>query len=250
MKRLAGKVALVTGGGSGIGHASALALAEDGATVAIADVNVTGGQDVAGEIEAAGGRAAFFRTDATQESEIAALMQNIIAKFGRLDCTHNNVGLGKSGAAVIDETLEDWDWTMNLSLKSTFLCMKHEIPIMLAAGGGSIVNTASMAGVLYTASASPSYSAAKAAVIHLTKYASDAYAARGVRVNSIAPGLVATPVIATMFSLTEQASIAAEHQVIARAVKPSEIADAVVYLCSDRSAMVTGVNLPVCGGAR
>jgi NAD(P)-dependent dehydrogenase (short-subunit alcohol dehydrogenase family) len=248
MKRLAGKVALVTGGGSGIGHASALALAEDGAAVAIADVNVAG-EAVAREIEAAGGKAAFFRVDATREAEVASLMLNITARFGRLDCAHNNVGLGKSGAAVIDETLEDWDWTMNLSLKSTFLCMKHEIPIMLAAGGGSIVNTASMAGVIYTAAASPSYSAAKAAVIHLTKYASDAYAARGVRVNSIAPGLVATPVIASMFSLEAQAKIAAEHQLIARAVTPSEIADTVVYFCSDRSSMVTGVNLPVCGGA-
>ncbi len=248
MKRLSGKVALVTGGGSGIGHASALALAEDGATVAVADVNQEGGESVAAEIRAAGGNALFFRTDATVEAEVAALIAGIIQKFGGLDCAHNNVGLGKSGPTVIDETVEDWDWTMGLSVKSTFLGLKHEIPAMLARGGGAIVNTASMAGVIITAAASPSYSTAKAGVIHLTKYAASAYAAQNIRVNSIAPGLVATPLVQRMLTPEHQERIAAEHQLIARAVRPSEIADSVVYLCSDRSSMVTGVNIEVCGG--
>jgi NAD(P)-dependent dehydrogenase (short-subunit alcohol dehydrogenase family) len=250
MKRLEGKIALVTGGGSGIGHASALALAADGAAVAVADVNITGGEAVAAEIRAAGGSARFFRADTTSEPEVAALVQNILAAFGGLHCAHNNVGSGTSGPSVIGETVEDWDWTLNLSLKSTFLCMKHEIPVMIAAGGGAIVNTASMAGVLYAPAASPAYSAAKAGVIHLSKYAASAYAAQGVRVNSIAPGLVATPHIAAHFTLEQQAEIAGAAQLIARAVKPSEIADAVVYFCSDRSAMVTGINLEVCGGTR
>lgn len=250
MKRLDGRVALVTGGGSGIGQASALALAWDGAAVAIADVNVTGGEAVAAEISAGGGRAKFIRADATSESEVAALIAAIMREFGRLDCAHNNVGLGTSGPGVTDQSEEDWDWTLNMSLKSTFLCMKHEIPAMLAAGGGAIVNTASMAGVHYTQAASPAYSAAKAGVIHLTKYTASAYAAQGIRVNSISPGLVATPHIAHILNAEQQAEIAGAHQLIARAVQPAEIADAVVYLCSDRSAMVTGVNLPVCGGMK
>jgi NAD(P)-dependent dehydrogenase (short-subunit alcohol dehydrogenase family) len=248
MQRLSGKVALVTGGGSGIGHACALALAKDGAIVAVSDVDQAGGEAVAAEIRAAGGTALFFRSDATVEAEVAALIAGIIEKFGGLDCAHNNVGLGKSGPTVIDETVEDWDWTMGLSIKSTFLGMKHEIPAMLARGGGAIVNTASMAGIICTATASPSYSAAKAGVIHLTKYAASAYATQNIRINSIAPGLVATPAIARMLTPEHQQQIASEHQMISRAVKPSEIADAVVYLCSDRSSMVTGFNIEVCGG--
>lgn len=250
MKRLSGKVALVTGGASGIGQASVHALAEDGAAVVVADVNVDGGERVAGEIRANGGQALFARTDATAEAEVAALIERIVAEHGRLDCAHNNVGLGKSGPTVIDSTVEEWDWTMNMSLKSTWLAMKYEIPAMLAAGQGAIVNTASMAGVICTPAASPAYSAAKAGVIHLTRYASQAYAGKGVRVNSIAPGLVATQHILDLFTPEQQAGIAGKHQIIERAVKPSEIADAVVYLCSDRSAMVTGVNIEICGGKR
>lgn len=248
MKRLTGKIALITGGASGIGHASALALAEDGATVAVADIDPQKGEAVAAEIRAAGGTATFFSADATIEADIAALIQNITTAFGGLDCAHNNVGLGKSGANIINETVADWDWTLDLSLKSTFLGMKHEIPAMIARGGGAIVNTASMAGIIYTASASPSYSAAKAGVIHLTKYAATTYATHGIRVNSIAPGLVATPLIAQLFTPDQQMQIAGEHQLVARAVQPAEIAQAVLYLCSDRSAMVTGINLEVCGG--
>lgn len=250
MKRLDGKVALVTGGGSGIGRASALALAEDGATVVVADVSAEGGEAVASEIRGKGGRALFVRADATVEAEVAALIDRVVAEYGRLDCAHNNVGLGKSGPTVITSTVEEWDWTMDMSLKSTWLAMKYEIPVMLTAGHGAIVNTASMSGVRYTSAASPAYSAAKAGVIHLTKYASHAYAGRGVRVNSISPGLVATPHIAELFTLEQQTEIASHGQVIERAVRPSEIADAVVYFCSDRSSMVTGINLEICGGSK
>ncbi len=248
--RLAGRVALVTGGASGIGHASAMALAEDGANVVVADINVDAGETVAREIRENGGKALFVRADATIEADVATLAERIVGEFGGLDCALNNVGLGKSGPTITTSTIEEWDWTLNLSLKSTWLAMKYEIPVMLRAGRGAIVNTASMAGVQCTAAASPAYSAAKAGVIHLTKYASHAYAGQGIRVNSISPGLVATPHIAEILSPEQQAQIASTSQLIARAVKPSEIADAVVYLCSDRSAMVTGINLEVCGGHR
>lgn len=250
MRRLSGKVALVTGGASGIGCASALALAEDGATVMIADVDLARGEAVAAEIAANGGSAGFIGADVTVEAEVAALVRRVVEEHGRLDCAHNNVGLGSSGPTILDQTEEDWDWTFGMSLKSTWLAMKHEIPAMRAAGGGAIVNTASMAGVICTPAASPAYSAAKAGVIHLTRYAAHAYAAQGIRVNSISPGLVATPQIAAMLTEAEQSAIAGAHQLIDRALRPSEVADAVVYLCSDRSAMVTGVNLEVCGGGR
>lgn len=248
--RLAGKVALVTGGGSGIGQASAMALAQDGAGVVVADIDVDAGEAVARDICGNGGKASFIRANAAIEADVATLVERVVAEFGGLDCAHNNVGLGKSGPTITTLTIDEWDWTMNLSLKSTWLAMKYQIPVMLKAGHGAIVNTASMAGVQCTAAASPAYSAAKAGVIHLTKYASHAYAGQGVRVNSISPGLVATPHIAEILSPEQQAQIASANQLIARAVKPSEIADAVVYLCSDRSAMVTGINLEVCGGHR
>jgi NAD(P)-dependent dehydrogenase (short-subunit alcohol dehydrogenase family) len=251
MKRLEGKIALVTGAAAGnIGHASASALAQDGAVLVVADLNVKGGQAVVDEINKSGGRASFYRADVTSEAEVAALVKNIVAEFGGLHCAFNNVGLGKTGVTITDESLEDWDWCMNICLKSTFLCMKYEIPAMLAAGGGTIVNTASMAGVIYSDAASPSYSAAKAGVIHLTKYAANAYASHNIRVNSISPGLVATPLVTGMFSAERLETIAGQVQLIARPVRLSEIGDAVVYLCSDRSSMITGINLEVCGGAR
>lgn len=247
---LQGIVALVTGGGSGIGEASARALAGEGATVVLTDVDVAKGEAVAHAIEQAGGKAAFIRNDATQESDVQALIADIVLRFGRLDVAHNNVGLGRTGATITSLDMEEWDWTLNLSLKSTWLSMKYEIPAMLAAGGGAIVNTASMAGIFYASSASPAYSAAKAGVIHLTTYAAHAYSGQGIRVNSISPGLVATPLVTSMMTEEQIVAIAGGAQLIERAVKPSEIADAVVYLLSDRSAMVTGTNLEVCGGRK
>lgn len=249
MKRLDGRVALVTGAASGIGRASAIALAEDGAAVMLSDI-AAAGSDVAREIVAAGGRAAFFPADATDEAQVAALVRHTLESFGRLDCAHNNVGVGSTGVSVVDQSREDWDCTIALSLTSTWLGMKHQIPAMIAAGGGAIVNTASMAGVRYSAGASPAYSAAKAGVVHLTHYAAHAHAADGIRVNSVSPGLTATAIVATMFTIEQQADIAAQGQLIRRAVQPREIAEAVVFLCSDRAAMVTGVNLEVCGGKR
>lgn len=244
-----GKVALVTGASNGIGEATALALAAEGATVALADLQTDKGEAVAHAIEQAGGRAAFYRCDATDETQVAEMIDAIVARFGRLDAAHNNVGAGRTGATVTSMDAEEWDWTLNVALKSTWLSMKYEIPVMLAAGGGSIVNTASMAGVICTPTASPAYSAAKAGVLHLTRYASTAYAGQGVRVNSVSPGLVATAIVRSMFDDEQQADIARELQLIARAVKPEEIAAGVVYLLSDRAAMVTGTNLEISGGA-
>lgn len=247
---LEGKVALVTGAGEGIGEAVARALVAEGAKVVIADIRTAVGEEAAHRIEQAGGKVAFVRADATKEAEVQALIAKTVSLFGRLDCAHNNVGSGRSGSTITSMEMEEWDWTLDISLKSTWLAMKYEVPPMLSNGGGAIVNTASMAGVFCTAVASAAYSAAKAGVIHLSRYAADAYAAQGIRVNSIAPGLVATPTILAMLDEAQQAAIAGEKQLIARAVKPEEIADAVVYLLSSRSSMITGTNIEVCGGRR
>src|SRR5271165_2153812 len=171
--------AFPTWGAFGIGQASAMALAQDGARVVVADINVDAGEAVARDICGNGGKALFIRADAAIEADVAMLVERVVAEFGGLDCAHNNVGLGKSGPTITTSTIDEWDWTMNLSLKSTWLAMKYQIPVMLSAGDGAIVNTASMAGVQCTPAASPAYSAAKAGVIHLTKYASQAYAGQG-----------------------------------------------------------------------
>lgn len=248
--RFEGKVALVTGAANGIGEACAAALGANGAAVVVADIDAARGEAVAHAIETSGGRAAFVRTDATREDEVAALVSKTVAIFGRLDCAHNNVGQGVPGATVTDMEITEWDATINLSLRSTWLAMKYEIPVMLAQGGGAIVNTASMVGFRYVSLSSPAYAAAKAGVIHLSRYASHAYAARGVRVNSISPGLVVTPLVAQHLTKEQQVDIAAQDQLIARGTTPQEVAEAVLYLLSDAAAMVTGVDLPICGGAR
>jgi len=247
---LEGKVALVTGAGEGIGEAVARALSAEGARVVIADIRAEVGEEAAHRIGQAGGQVAFVRTDATREDEVEALVAKTVSLFGGLDCAHNNVGSGRSGSSITSMAMDEWDWTLDISLKSTWLAMKYEVPVMLANGGGAIVNTASMAGVFCTEVASPAYSAAKAGVIHLTRYAAQAYAGQGIRVNSIAPGLVATPTVVGMLDDAQQAAVAAEKQLIARAVTPEEIADGVVYLLSGRSAMVTGTNLEICGGRK
>jgi NAD(P)-dependent dehydrogenase (short-subunit alcohol dehydrogenase family) len=239
-----GKVALVTGGAMGIGEAVVRAFHAEGAKVVIADFAVEAGEALAAEL----GGCEFVRVDATSEAEVEALIQGIAARHGRLDFAHNNVGNGQTGVTIETQLEDRWDWTFDVSLKSTWLAMKYEVPLLRAGGGGSIVNTASMAGVFVTFAASPAYSAAKAGVIHLTRYAAAAYAADNIRVNSISPGLVATPNVNAMLPEAQQREIAGAQQLIARAVKPEEIAAAVIYLCSPGAAMVTGENLKVCGG--
>jgi NAD(P)-dependent dehydrogenase (short-subunit alcohol dehydrogenase family) len=247
--RFEGRSVLVTGAGSGIGRAAALRFASDGGRVRAADIDPQTAERTAADIRAAGGAAQAFVADATDEAAVPRMIQEAERRHGPLRHAFNNVGLSRSGN-VETMTREDWDWTLAITLTSTFLCMKHEVPAMRAAGGGTIVNTASMSAKIYTPSASPAYSAAKAGVVHLTHYASCAHAADGVRVNSVSPGLTATPVVARMLSVEQQAEIAAEAQVIARAVTPEEIAEAVLFLSSDAAAMITGRDLEVSGGRR
>ncbi|AMK26526.1 SDR family oxidoreductase (plasmid) [Sphingobium sp. SJ10-10] len=249
IQRFTDRSILVTGGASGIGRAAALAFAGEGGLISLADIDEEQGQSVVEEIESLGSKARFFRFDAADENSIMAMIAGATTAFGPIRHAFNNVGMPRNGS-VENMSLEDWNWTLSMSLTSTFLCMKHEIPGMRSAGGGTIVNTASTSGKFFTPAASPAYSAAKAGVVHLSHYASCAYANEGIRVNSISPGLTATKMVNEMLSQDEQVAIARELHIITRAVMPEEIAATVLFLSSDGAAMITGTDTEVCGGRR
>ncbi|MGE0386673.1 MAG: SDR family NAD(P)-dependent oxidoreductase [Gammaproteobacteria bacterium] len=243
------KVALVTAGASGIGEATARAFADAGAAVLVADVNEAAGAACAERLASAGARAAFFRADATREEDVVAMVEAAAGRFGRLDYAANVVG-GMGGGdfprnSVVGTTVEQWEGTMAANVRSTWLCLKHQVSHMLGHGGGSIVNIASLAAYVGRSDASAAYSVAKAAVIQLTRVAAAAYGPQGVRVNAVAPGLTGTAGVRQ--SLTPEQQIPKNH-LIARMVEPEEIAAAILWLCSDASAMVTGQTLPVDGG--
>jgi NAD(P)-dependent dehydrogenase (short-subunit alcohol dehydrogenase family) len=246
-RRFEGRSVLVTGGGSGIGEAAARAFAAEGGLVTIAELDRAKGDAVVEAILAEGGTARFVVTDATDEASVRSAVDAACDVHGPLRHAFNNVGMSRPGS-LEELTLEDWNWTVNISLTSVFLAMKHEIPVMKAAGGGTIVNTASMSGRIFTSSAPPSYSAAKAGVMQLSHYASCAYAEANIRVNSVLPGLTATPLVSAMLTLEQQAEIARESQAIHRSVQPAEVAAAVLFLSSDEAAMITGRGIEVAGG--
>ncbi|MEQ3549925.1 SDR family oxidoreductase [Pseudonocardia nematodicida] len=247
---LHGRVALVTGGASGIGLASAEALAVAGADVVVADIDSDGGAAAARRLAGLGGRAVFLHVDATDEQHVADAVRRIVSDFGGLDLALNNVGRGELGRTVTTTSLESWNAILGLSLTSTWLAMKHEIPAMVARGGGVIVNMSSSAGVSPQLTASPAYAAAKAGVAHLTRYAARQYADQGIRVNAVAPGITLTPRVEQWFAQDAIAEEVAGSQFIGRAATPAEVAASVVYLCSPAAAMVTGHTVPVSGGVR
>lgn len=248
--QLGGKVALVTGSGSGIGRASAMAMGAAGATIAVCDLVEDRGVDVVDEIERQGGQAFFIQADATQEEQVKALVERILVHAGRLDLALNNVGGGEAGGTIVTMEYEGWESVLNVNLTATWLAMKYEIPAMAQGGGGAIINMASQAGIAPMMPASPAYSAAKAGIIHLTRYAARAHAEQGIRVNAVAPGLTRTPQVSRWFNEERIAEIVAETQYIARALEPEEVAQSFVFLMSEGAAMITGETLAVCGGSR
>ena len=243
-----GKVALVTGGANGIGRASALAFAREGAKVVVGDLAESDGQSVADQIMDEGGKARFIRTDVTRMADLENLAKAAVETFGGLDFAHNNAGSQFGGPGFMDTDPEQWDQTQDLCLKAVWMGMKVQIPLLQRRGGGAIVNTTSMAGWRTHAAASACYSAAKRGVMSLTEFAAVEFAQDGIRVNAIAPGLVRTKIVDELFTPERQNELASGTQPIGRIIEPSEIADSVIFLCSKRSAMITGATIPVCGG--
>jgi NAD(P)-dependent dehydrogenase (short-subunit alcohol dehydrogenase family) len=247
MSQFAGKVALVTGGASGIGRASAVAFAREGAKIVVADVGVEGGEETARRIKQTGGDAVFVRTDVSKAAEVEGLLQRVVETFGRLDFAHNNAGVAGADAATADCTEENWDHTIAVNLKGVWLCMKYEIPQMLEQGGGAIVNTASIAG-LVGLEGSPAYCASKGGVVQLTRAAALDYAKTGIRVNAVCPGVIRTPMVEPLVGEPEAHAGLIAMEPIGRLGKPEEVVEAVVWLCSDAASFVTGIAMPVDGG--
>jgi NAD(P)-dependent dehydrogenase (short-subunit alcohol dehydrogenase family) len=248
--RLQDKVALVTGAASGIGRATALTFAREGAKLVIADMNEDGGQQTVHMITENGGEATFVQVDVSNATEVQAMISKAVETYGRLDCAFNNAGTeGTTMVSTIDYKEGDWNRVLSINLTGVWLCVKYEITQMLNQGGGAIVNTASVAGLVGSRGAGSAYAASKHGVVGLTKTAALEYAKQGIRVNCVCPGVIRTPMMERMLTRTpelEQQYIAAEP--IGRLGLPEEIAEAVVWLCSDAASFVTGHTMTVDGG--
>ena len=242
---VAGKVALVTGGGSGIGRQACLVFCCEGAQVVVSDVTVEGGEETLSLIKQAGGEAVFIKADVAQAAEVEALVAKTVEAYGRLDCAYNNAGIAGRTARVADDTEENWERILSINLKGVWLCLKYEIAHMLKQGGGAIVNTASGAGLIGVRRTG-AYVASKHGVVGLTKTAALEYAKANIRVNAVCPGPIDTPMLRGASERVIDAMAAAQPN--GRLGQPQEIAEAVVWLCSDAASFVTGHPMPVDGG--
>jgi NAD(P)-dependent dehydrogenase (short-subunit alcohol dehydrogenase family) len=244
-----GKVALITGAASGIGRATALAFAREGARVVCADRDIEGGEVTVETVAAAGGEASFVECDVTDESQVEAVINGVVEKHGRIDCAHNNAGITGAMGPIHQLDFDAWKNTLDVNLNGVFLCLKHELARMQQQGSGAIVNTASAGGLVGVPGLSP-YCASKHAIIGLTKTAALENAAHGIRVNAVLPGSIDTPMLQGYMSMGPAVEKAIKAgQPGGRLGLPEEIAEAVVWLCSDRASFVTGSPMLVDGGA-
>jgi NAD(P)-dependent dehydrogenase (short-subunit alcohol dehydrogenase family) len=248
MGALDGRVALVTGGSVGIGRASALIFAREGARVVVADIDDANGAETVEMVERGGGEATFVHADVSQAGQVEAMVQHAVDTFGGLDCAMNNAGMGTGGQPIADYPLSEWERAIGVMLTGVFLGMKYEIPPMLARGGGAIVNTSSVAGLTGHPGQS-GYIAAKHGVIGLTRTVALEYGAQGIRVNAICPGTARTPMTAAALDhVPEVAEQLLSRLPIGRVAEASEIAEAAVWLCTDAASFVLGTALAVDGG--
>ena len=245
---LAGKVAVVTGGAGGIGRATAKLLAANGAAVVAADLKDEMGRETIDQITQAGGTATYRHVDVTVESDVEALMAHAVEAFGRLDIAVNNAGITGAYGPVAQLSLADWRRVMAVNVDGVFLCIRAEVPRLLESGGGAIVNTASAAGLMGFAQL-PAYVAAKHAVIGLTKSVALEHARHGIRVNAVCPGSVRTPMLEAFAGSAAAVESMGAVSPIGRVAAPEEIAQAILWLCSARASYVTGVAIPIDGGA-
>jgi len=246
MGRLADKVAIVTGAGSGMGREEALLFAQEGAAVVATDINEAAVQAVAEQIEARGGRAAAYKHNVALEEDWTRVVEDAVRAFGKVDILVNNAGISLA-TGLLETTLEQWNKVMNINLTSVFLGMKYVIPHMQTAGGGSIVNISSIAG-LTGSSGAGAYTASKGGVRMLSKAAAVDFGKDCIRVNSVHPGFIETPMSEQFVNNEQMLQWFLSQTALPRVGRASEVAEAVLFLASDESAYITGVELPVDGG--
>ncbi len=251
MKTFDGKVVIVTGGTSGIGAATALQFAREGASVVIAARRGDKGEAVVRQIEALGGTGVFVQTDVTRRADIEAMVEATLARFGRLDCAVNNSGIvGRVAVPVAEIEEENWDRVMNTNLKAVWMCMKYEIPAMLKHGKGAIVNVSSVYGYKPSDIGHAPYCVSKFGVIGLTKSAALDYAQQGIRVNAVSPGFAHSEMVDPAVDASPELmkALVQRHSAMNRLGEADEVAEAIVWLCSDAARFVNGAVLAVDGG--
>ena len=248
MNELKNKVAVITGAASGIGSATARVFAEEGAAVLVADVQDEAGHSLVDELATSGQCATFVHCDVSSEADVDVMIHLALSHYGRVDVLFNNAGIEGDQAPTADATLENWQRVIDINLKGVFLGLKHGIKAMLQHGGGSIINNASVAGLVGFPNI-PAYCAAKGGVVQLTRTAAIEYATQGIRVNCLCPGVIDTPMVErfTHGSAEAEAGMSALEPV-ARMGQPREVAELALFLASDRSSFVTGAVIPVDGG--
>jgi NAD(P)-dependent dehydrogenase (short-subunit alcohol dehydrogenase family) len=241
------KVALITGGSSGIGRAVALAWAREGARVVVSDTNCDGGEQTVAQVRGLGGEVLFVAADVSQPQDCEALVQRAVEKFGRLDIACNNAGIGGPQAPTADYPLDGWAQVIGINLSGVFYGMKYQLPAMLKNGGGAIVNMASILGAVGFAGA-PAYTAAKHGVVGLTQAAALEYSAQGVRINAVGPGFIHTPMISALEENQAVNGMLVAAHPIGRLGRAEEVAELVLWLASSKASFVTGSYYPVDGG--
>jgi len=251
MGRLTGKTAMVTGGALGIGRATCLRLAQEGARVAVTDTRITEGREVVAAITAAGGQAGFWQLDVSHEADVDKTIEDIVQAFGRLDILVNNAGISGVNKPTHEVTEAEWDRLMSINVKGVFFCTKHTVPYMLKAGSGSIINLSSIYGIVGAPDV-PAYHASKGAVREMSKTDAMLYAKNNIRVNSVHPGFIWTPMVESFAQsqgdvTAARAALNALHP-LGHVGEADDIAWGIVYLASDESKFVTGSELVIDGG--